>query len=248
MGEHGPDDLEQGYHLDDLTVRPAACEIVREGRTVRLEPQVMALLQLLSSRPGEVFSRTEIEAQVWPDVVVGYDSLTKCVAKLREALGDTHRPPRLIQTIPKRGYRLVASVSPGLKPRDGATSDPAPRRLRAGIAGLLVVALLVAGVLWATLRSPPPDAAPPVVMVLPREPLARVKLRKPRSIAFSAMARSAFSLGTGRELASGAWPVFTEMKPPAWMTLSREPRSTARSLRTGKARARKGSITMVSPS
>ncbi len=66
--------------------------------------------------------------------------------------------------------------------------------------------------------------------------------------AAASMARSAFSLGTGMALASGALPIGAEMKPPAAMMRSKAPRSTIRSLRTGKALARHGSIVSVSPS
>ncbi len=61
-------------------------------------------------------------------------------------------------------------------------------------------------------------------------------------------ARSALSLGTGVACASGAVPVGALMKPPAWMMRSKAPLSTTRSLITGKALARQGSMSMVSPS
>ena len=66
--------------------------------------------------------------------------------------------------------------------------------------------------------------------------------------AAASMARSALALGTGMALPSGAPPVATEMKPPAAMMRSKAPRSTTRSLMTGKARARHGSMVIASPS
>lgn len=107
-------DLEKkagSFYVADWEVRPAACEISRGGNVVKLEPRVMDLLQFLASRPGEVFTRMQLEEKVWPGLVVGYDALTKSVGKLREALGDTGKPPAFIQTIPKKGYRLIAAVS-----------------------------------------------------------------------------------------------------------------------------------------
>jgi len=71
----------------------------------------MALLQLLASRPGDVFTRIHLEEEIWPDVVVSYDALTKSIGKLREALGDTGKRSTYVQTIPKKGYRLIAAVT-----------------------------------------------------------------------------------------------------------------------------------------
>ncbi|MEM9557818.1 MAG: winged helix-turn-helix domain-containing protein [Acidobacteriota bacterium] len=94
--------------------------LVRGGREERLEPKVMALLLALAARGGEVATRDELFAAVWPDVVVGDDALTMAVSKLRRALGDDRRGMRYIETIPKTGYRLVAAV----ESIDSETIDP----------------------------------------------------------------------------------------------------------------------------
>ena len=80
-------------------------------------------------------SREALLAEVWPGVVVGDDALTQVVIKLRKALGDAPESPAYIQTIPKRGYRLVAPVS---RPGDGAASPgiETPGGLRRTGAGL----------------------------------------------------------------------------------------------------------------
>jgi TolB-like protein/DNA-binding winged helix-turn-helix (wHTH) protein len=83
-------------------------ELLRGGEVVRLEPKVAELLAYLAGRPGEVVGREELLAAVWPGVVVGDDALTQAVIKLRKALGDDAHAPKYIETIPKRGYRLVA--------------------------------------------------------------------------------------------------------------------------------------------
>jgi len=105
------DNSVRSFRVGDWLVRPGACEIAREDRVVKLEPKVMDLLLLLASRPGEVLTRIEIEEQVWSDVVVSYDALTKSIGKLRDALGDTGKPSTYVQTIPKKGYRLIAPVA-----------------------------------------------------------------------------------------------------------------------------------------
>lgn len=77
---------------------------------VRLEPKVADLLSLLVLRPGQVVSKEDLTVGLWPDVVVGEDALPRCVSKLRRALGDDPKAPRFIETVPKRGYRLLAPV------------------------------------------------------------------------------------------------------------------------------------------
>ena len=94
--------------LGALTADHAECRI-RHGEQARdVEPKVMDLLFLLGSEPGRVFSRIEILAALWPNVVVGEDTLARYIFKLRRTLNDDRAAPRYIETIPKRGYRLLA--------------------------------------------------------------------------------------------------------------------------------------------
>ncbi|MGD9385891.1 MAG: winged helix-turn-helix domain-containing protein, partial [Thioalkalispiraceae bacterium] len=101
---------QQNFWLADWQVKPGLNVIEKDGEAIQLEPKVMAVLVTLASRPGEVFSRQQLEDQVWQGTVVGYDALAKAVNKLREALGDNKKDPHYIQTISKKGYRLVADV------------------------------------------------------------------------------------------------------------------------------------------
>ena len=89
---------------------PATNELGRAGETQRVEPKVMEVLTVLASRPGAVVSREELLSLVWPGVVVGDEALTQSIIKLRRALGDNPRSPVYIETISKRGYRLIAPV------------------------------------------------------------------------------------------------------------------------------------------
>ncbi len=97
--------------IGDWRVDPNANELERAQETVRVEPKVMQVLTVLAGRPGGVVSRDELLAAVWPDVVVGEEALTQAIIKLRRALGDNPRAPSYIETISKRGYRLIAPVS-----------------------------------------------------------------------------------------------------------------------------------------
>ncbi len=77
-----------------------------DGQVVNLRPQCLAVLRCLAQAPGQVVTKEALIAAVWRDVVVTDDSLVQCVAALRRALGDGEH--RIIQTEPKRGYRLRA--------------------------------------------------------------------------------------------------------------------------------------------
>ena len=98
------------FKIGDWQVVPETGVLQRKTQRVNIEPQVMDLLTVLCGRPGKVFSRKEIEAVLWPNTVVGEDSLPRTVSKLRQALGDSSSSPVYIQTIPKRGYRVIAKV------------------------------------------------------------------------------------------------------------------------------------------
>ena len=92
-----------------------AAEPQRHGQagTVRhLEPQVMDLLAFLASTGGRVVSKDEIIDAVWEGRFIAEATLTRSIADLRRALGDDQRRPQYIETIPKRGYRLVRDRFP----------------------------------------------------------------------------------------------------------------------------------------
>ncbi len=85
--------------------------LTRGDTSVRVRPKVMDLLLALAERPGDLWSKAPLIARVWPDVVVSDVSLSVLVVELRKALGDDPKSPRFIETIPRRGYRLIAPVS-----------------------------------------------------------------------------------------------------------------------------------------
>jgi TolB-like protein/class 3 adenylate cyclase/DNA-binding winged helix-turn-helix (wHTH) protein len=99
------------FRVADWLVDPWLCNISRNGESTKLEPKVMDLLVYLASSPGQVHARDELLAQVWSGTIVSDEALTNAIIKLRKAFGDSARNPRVIETLSKRGYRLVASVA-----------------------------------------------------------------------------------------------------------------------------------------
>ena len=98
------------FVIDGWSVDPSSLRIARGGQEVKLEPKVMAVLEYLASQPGQVVSRQELEDSVWAGTVVGYDAISNAVIKLRKAFGDDAQNSKIIETIPKAGYRLIPMV------------------------------------------------------------------------------------------------------------------------------------------
>lgn len=120
------------WHVGNWRVAPGLNQIERDDQVVTLEPKVMGLLVALAIRGGEVVSRDDLMAAVWPGVVVGDNALSQVVIKLRKALGDTAREPSYVQAIAKKGYRLVAAVqrsgeTTGTTPSPDQADPPEPR-------------------------------------------------------------------------------------------------------------------------
>jgi hypothetical protein len=104
---------------------------------------VLALLECLVERPGQVISRTELIERVWREAFVTDTSLAEAVSFLRQALGDDPQAPRYIQTIHRRGYRFVASVEPERPPAEPTDLSSVPGhddgvKIRPSIGGELV--------------------------------------------------------------------------------------------------------------
>lgn len=98
------------FRVGEWTVEPARGLAHCRDESIRLEPKTVELLAYLVSRRGEVVSRTELLDAVWPNVTVGDAVITNKIANLRRIFGDTTKASSFIETIPKRGYRLVAAV------------------------------------------------------------------------------------------------------------------------------------------
>ena len=181
------------FSIQDWRVEPTRSRIVHRltGEVIHIRPKSMAVLEALAEAQGAVVSRDALLAAVWPEAVVSDESLTRCVADLRQAMGDSGRSPRYVETVPKRGYRLIpgvvrepseATAAPAVSvavakaaadagPVDTPATTPAqttvPTR-RSAVPGLValgaLVLLLFALANW---RGEPAPASDPVVAVLP---------------------------------------------------------------------------------
>lgn len=105
-------------------------ELRKRGLKIRLPDQVFQVLALLLERPGEVVSRSDLQNRLWPrDTFVDFEhGLNKAVNRLRDALSDSAGNPRFVETVAKRGYRLIVPVT-GREPAGSKAAFTARLRL-----------------------------------------------------------------------------------------------------------------------
>src|ERR1700682_2807139 len=117
-------------------VNPRSGELRKGGVRIKLHGQPFEVLAMLLERPGQVVTREELRLRLWPtDTFVNFDhGVNTAVNKLREALGDSADNPRFVETLPRRGYRLLA----GVEGSDGTSSCEAA--LPVGVTGKRAVA------------------------------------------------------------------------------------------------------------
>ncbi|AMU96788.1 winged helix-turn-helix domain-containing protein [Xanthomonas citri] len=98
------------FRLGPLLVEPERLTLIDDGQTITLEPRMMEVLIALAERAGEVISAEQLLIEVWHGSFYGDNPVHKTIAQLRRKLGDDSRQPRFIETIRKRGYRLLPKV------------------------------------------------------------------------------------------------------------------------------------------
>jgi TolB-like protein/DNA-binding winged helix-turn-helix (wHTH) protein/Flp pilus assembly protein TadD len=98
------------FQVGSWLAEPSLNAISQNGKTLHVEPKLMEVLVCLAASPGETVSKEALIQKVWPDTFVTDDVLTRAISELRRAFEDDPKHSRVIQTIPKRGYRLVAPV------------------------------------------------------------------------------------------------------------------------------------------
>lgn len=100
----------RSFRVGDWLVLPELGRIERGDQQRRMEPKVMGVLVELATRAGELLSKAELTDAVWQLPYISENRLTGVIADLRRAFEDDVAEPRFVETIPTRGYRLVAPV------------------------------------------------------------------------------------------------------------------------------------------
>ena len=169
------------FYIEDWRVDPANNLIQQGDQHTRLEPRAMDVLVYLAKKQGQVVSREELEATVWDKRIVTYDAMSAAITKLRKAFNDDPRQPRIIETVSKRGYRLMvpvtldsapdntASMAVSVSPNEWSAPPRNKNRLIVALGSLLLLFALIA--FWWIKQSDQParqfSATMPSVVVLP---------------------------------------------------------------------------------
>lgn len=152
-------DLKQGFYVGEWEVQPLRSRVLGPDGPVHIEPRVMDVLVALAARPGEVVERSELLETVWEGRAMSDEPLNRCISKLRNVFEDSRADAAFVETVPRRGYRLVAPVrlpSAGVQPG-------APRRslFNTPLLAAAVVLLLVIGVMVVVIDDPPRTVVQP---------------------------------------------------------------------------------------
>jgi DNA-binding winged helix-turn-helix (wHTH) protein len=127
---HGAARSRQAFQLGGWLVEPMLNQISRDDRVVRLRPRAVDVLMCLAAAAGKLASKRDLIDTVWQTEFVSDHALTQVIAELRAALEDDARNPSYIENVPRRGYRLVASVTPVASSVPAAREPSVPFRLQ----------------------------------------------------------------------------------------------------------------------
>ena len=158
------------FAFGSFELRSNTGELLKAGLKLKLQPQPFRLLLLLVSRPGELVTREEIREALWSDgTTVEFDqSLNYGIRQIRAVLGEDAQEPKFIETLPKRGYRFIAPVTPVVREETRPQAAPIVSSRHLGkwwvamaIAALILVLIYFGG------RTREPAADPSAILVRP---------------------------------------------------------------------------------
>ena len=140
------------FELDLSTGELRSTELSDPQNKILLREQVFQVLRMLLERAGKIVTREEIKEKLWPDdTVVDFDqSINATIKALRRALGDSADDPRYIETLARRGYRLMPAIeylesAPGFAPEAAPEVDPGLAGAGGGTTGVCCARLIAAG-------------------------------------------------------------------------------------------------------
>lgn len=141
---------EQRIHFGEFELDLRTRELSKNGQKLFLQAQPFQILAMLLERPGQLVTRDELTKKLWPsDTFVDFEhSLNKAVNRLREALEDSAEHPRFIETVPRRGYRLIAHIEPAMRIAQPAAKAPPSRRGLLALGAVLGLACLLMAWVW----------------------------------------------------------------------------------------------------
>jgi len=193
------EEIDLSYEFGPYRLEPATRRLLREGEPLPLTPKAFDTLLFLVQNRERVVEKEEVLRRLWPDTVVEESNLAQNVFTLRKTLGDSPDGARFIATVPRRGYRFVAPVTPSRNAllaaavADATTAAPVrrgagPRLAKALLVLVAVVALPFAGYLAGHRKRPPDPEQPELTRLTFRRGIVRNARFAPdgRSVVYSA--------------------------------------------------------------
>ena len=116
--------------FDDFTLDAANAVLRRKQVDIHLTPKAFEVLSTLLIQPGQLVTKEQLLAAVWPDVIVSDSAISACIRELRQALGDEAKAPRYIETVHRRGYRFCTAVKVRKAPLSTSFVDDKPTATR----------------------------------------------------------------------------------------------------------------------
>ena len=165
--------LEKGFTIGGWEVLPGHGVLRRDGHEQKPEPKVFAVLMALARRDGNLVTRDELVSEVWDGRPTSDEPINRCLSLLRHHLDDRHKPHRYIETLQRRGYRLMQPVELHEQPDAVAPAEPGPS-LRLWKIVAAVMALGFVATIALTMRAPGPEPGVRSLAVLPIENLSGV--------------------------------------------------------------------------
>lgn len=129
----------------------------KDGKSVDLRAQSLAVLRLLASKPNEVVSKETIFSEIWKGVSVTDDSLVQCVSEIRRVIDDSNH--KILITLPRRGYQLAvntADQSLSVQANHQSQKSTRPSTLITWMG--VLSAVLIVGIVWYNTSSYPPES------------------------------------------------------------------------------------------
>lgn len=168
------DDLFEGFTLGEWEVLPGHGVLRRGEQEERPEPKVFAVLISLACRDGNLVTRDDLVNDVWDGRPTTDEPINRCLSQLRGHLDDRHRPHQYVETLQRRGYRLMKPVKLHKSPEPSATEiapQPGPSlRLWKIVAAVMALGFLATIAL--TMRSPDSDPGIHSIALLPIDNLS----------------------------------------------------------------------------
>jgi len=199
-----------GHRVGDWAFEPDANELRRGDERRRLEHRAARTLELLCNRAGEMVTPDDILAEVWNGRAISANSVPVVISDLRQALEDDARSPRYIETVAKRGYRLMVE-----RPADTPAVAPRRTRLRPTLITLAALALMMAAALaWAMLER---AASEPVLVVRMVQNATGDPAYQPLANASSAVLMAEAEQLSGVQVFRGTSPRRDAIRLEAWL-------------------------------